>query len=246
MLRSHLQKAAWASYAADIPRGAKPIIKYYINPEITMVGGWGAFGPCPALATIRQTYREDYPHVAGAVPYSEGIHDDINRFAALRFAENPNLSVVEVARQYAEEWLGVTGSSASRIAEAIAHLGSDTGVDRAYFWTEYGTANPHADERVKALLDARALNPALKDNYRYWLLHYRAVCESFSVPTGPLSNEVLIAEAESARQAFLRLDPEYGRFVVGHHVSQLPGRSLWTWPRTFRTAWNRENTFLVA
>jgi len=84
----------------------------------------------------------------------------------------------------------------------------------------------------------------LQDNYRYWLLHYRAVCESFYVPTGSLSDDVLIAEAEKARQAFLRLEPEYGRYVVSQHTSKLPGRSLWTWPRTFRSSWERENSFI--
>ncbi len=246
MLRAHLRNAEWANFVADIPRGSKPIIKYYMNPEITMVNGWGAYGPCPALGIIRQTYREDYPHVTGAVPYSEGIHDDINRFAVMRYAENPNLSIADVARQYAEEWLGLKGSNASRIAEVIEGLGAEAGTDRAYFWTEYGLTKSNNDDRVKALIDVRAANPALQDNYRFWLLHYRALCESFSVPTGPLSTEVLVAEAEAARQAFLRLEPEYGRFVVGHHVSLLPGRSLWTWPRTFRTAWNRENGFLNA
>jgi hypothetical protein len=246
MLRSHLRKSGWVNFVADIPRGAKPIIKYYINPEITMVNGWGAYGPCPALPIIRRTYREDYLRVAGAMPYSEGIHDDVNRFAVLRYAVNPNLSVLDVAREYAEEWLGLKGSSASRVAEVIGGLGAEAGIGRAYFWTEYGTGNKDTDDRVKALIDARTLNPQLKDNYRYWLLHYRAICESFSSPSGSLSDEVLIAEAETARQAFLRLEPEYGRFVASHHVSLLPGRSLWTWPRTFRTAWKRENTFLAA
>jgi hypothetical protein len=95
-----------------------------------------------------------------------------------------------------------------------------------------------ADDRVRVLVEARALNPELKYNYRYWLLHCPSLCESFSVPTGSLGVEVLIAEAEIARQAFLQLEPEYGRFLVGHHISQLPGRSPWTWQRTFRL-WKR-------
>lgn len=245
MLRAQLRKTDWVDYVADIPRGAKPIIKYYMNPEITMVNGWGIYGPCPALPIIRQTYLQDYPHMAGAMPYSEGIHDDVNRFAVLRYASNPNLTVSGVARQYAEEMLELTGSSATRVAEAIAGLGNQAGSDRALFYTEYGPINPDADDRLKALIDARTLNPKLKDNYRYWLLQYRAACESFSVPTGPLNIDILIAEAEIARQAFLRLEPEYGRFLVGHHPSLLPGRSLWTWQRTFRGAWKRENTFFA-
>jgi len=244
MLRTHVKSDDWSNFVADIPRGAKPIIKYYINPEITMVSGFGVYGPCPALPAIRKIYRADYPHITGAVPYSEGIHDDINRFAILRFATDPNLSVMDVARQYAEEWLGLKGPDAVRVGEVIAGLGGEANTDRAYFWTEYGSSDPHCDDRLKVLVDVRAANPALQDNYRYWLLHYRAVCESFFVPTGSLSDDVLIAEAEKARQAFLRLEPEYGRYVVGQHVSKLPGRSLWTWPRTFRSSWERENSFL--
>ena len=246
LLRAQLKKSAWVDFIADIPRGVKPIIKYYINPEITMVDGWGVFGPCPALPAIRETYRRDYPHIGGAMPYSEGIHDDINKFAVLRFARNPNLTVQDVARQYAEEMLGITGGSAPRVADAIAGMGHHAGIERAYFHTDFGPDNPHADDRTRALIDARSSTPKLGDNYRYWLLHYRAVCESFSVPTGSLSADVLVAEAEMARQALLRLEPEYGRFLLGHHPSVLPGRSIWTWQRSFRAAWERENTFLAA
>lgn len=98
---------------------------------------------------------------------------------------------------------------------------------------------------MKVLIEVRALKPQVTDNYRYWLLHYRALCEFFSVVSGSLSDEVLISEAEMARHAFLRLEPEYGRYVVGHHVSRLPGRIPWAWPRTFRAAWRCENNFLA-
>lgn len=53
MLRARLTTADWVNLVADIPRGAKAIIKYYIDPEITMVNGWGLYGPCSALEVIR-------------------------------------------------------------------------------------------------------------------------------------------------------------------------------------------------
>ena len=60
----------------------------------------------------------------------------------------------------------------------------------------------------------------------------RAVCESFSTATGSLSIEVLRKEADIARAAFLRLEPEYGRFLANLAVWEKPGRLPVISPRT--------------
>ena len=242
MLRELLPKMAWVDYVWELPRGTKPVIRAAM-PETTMVNGWGKFGPCPLLPDIKRGYEYDLIHLSGVAQYSEGIHDDMNRFALLQFAQDPQRSVEDVARAYAEGWLKLSGRDAALAAQVIAGLGTLIANDRYFMSFDYGADNPQADERVKILLDLRGRSRTLEDNYRYWLLHYRAVSESFSTLAGPLSSDVLRKEADAARAALLRLEPEYGRFLANLHPSALPGRLAWNWPRTSSAAWKRENTF---
>jgi hypothetical protein len=245
LLRGLIGKAEWIDYVADIPRGVKPILKYYMNPEITMVGGWGSFGPCPLLPSIRRSYREDYGQVSASVTYSEGIHDDVNRFAVLAFACDPNRHVADVAAEYAGDWLRLSRGAARDVAEVIAGLGNPIRNQIGeYVHPRDGTDNPRADERLKILRDARQHVPALSDNYRYWLLHFRAVHESFSIIEGTISLETLVSEIRSARAALRRLEPEYGLFLDQKSRWLKPEISPWNWPRSFLYAWNRENGFV--
>jgi hypothetical protein len=209
-----------------------------------MINGWGKFGPCPVLADLKRGYEYDVPHLSGLAQYSEGIHDDVNRFALLQFAQTPGRSVEDVGRAYAEEWLSLSGRDAELTGQVIAGLGTEIVTDRIYVSPDYGADNPQADDRLKILLDARHRVPSLGENYRYWLLHYRAVCESFSTASGALSPDVLAKEADAARDALLRLEPEYGQFLAKQPAWLRPGRSPWNWPRSFRAAWLRENTFV--
>jgi hypothetical protein len=244
LLRQLLAKSDWVDFVAEIPRGVKPILKYYMYPEITMVGGWGRLGPCPILGNIRKAYREEYPYISASVTYSEGVHDDVNQFAVLQFAQNPNRTVKEVAQQYAEEWLNLGSTDAKQIAEVISGLGSEMLENRNYVDPNAGVDIPRADERIKVLMDVRKSNKTLRDNYHYWLLLYRAVCESFYVTEGPLKIETLYQELENAQQAFNRLEPAYGRHLSNQMVWRRPGYIPWNWPRSFHHAWYRENGFI--
>jgi hypothetical protein len=242
LLRDLLAKMAWVDNVWEFPRGPKPAIKAAL-PETTMVGGWGQYGPCPILADIKHGYEYDLPHLGGVAQYCEGIHDDVNRFALLQFAQDPQRSVESVARAYAEDWLKLSGPDAAQVGQVITGLGTEISQDRYYGSVNVGADNPHADDRVKVLLDVRARTRGLEDNYRYWLLHYRAVCESISVVSGALSIDVLRKEADAARAALLRLEPEYGQFLAKLHPSLMPGRLALNWPRTMGPMWKHENTF---
>jgi len=243
MLRELLPKMAWVDDVWELPRSCKPVIKAAM-PETTMVNGWGRFGPCPVLADLKRVYEYDRDQVSGVAQYCEGPHDDVNRFALLQFAQDPQRSVEDVARAYAEDWLKLSGRDAGQLGEVIAGLGTEITRDRNFMSpAEFGADNPQADERVKILLDVRTRSLGLEDNFRYWLLHYRAVCESLSCTAGSLSPEVLRKEADTARGAFLHLEPEYGQYLATQHASGQPGRLEWNWPRTFSAAWKREMTF---
>ena len=244
MLRGLLAHASWADYVWDLPRGPKPLIRAGMLPETTMSNGWGKYGPFPELADIKRGYQIDRKNLSGVSQYCEGIHDDVNRFALLNFARDPERSVRDVAHQYAQEWLHLTGHDAVEAAEVISGLGTKMIYDSYWTSPDYGVDNPHADDRVKILRDLRARSAALNDNFRYWLLHYRAVCESFCTSRGNLSVETLGQEADAARAALLRLEPAYGQYIAKLPAYLRPGRSPWNWPRSFKAAWEHENSFL--
>lgn len=244
MLRELLPHAPWVDYVWDLPRGPKPLIRAGMLPETTMSNGWGKYGPFPELADIKRGYEADRKNLSGVSQYCEGIHDDVNRFALLQFAREPERSVMNVAHQYAQDWLRLSGRDAVLAAEVISGLGTEIVSDRYWASPDYGANNPHADDRVNVLRELRSRSRRLEDNYRYWLLDYRAVCESFCTSRGVLSVETLCQEADAARAALLRLEPAYGQYIAKQPAYLKPGRSPWNWPRSFRAAWEHENSFL--
>jgi hypothetical protein len=244
LLREILATKSWVDYVWDLPRGPKPVIRAALFPETTMINGWGKYGPCPVLADIKRGYEYDLAHLSGVAQYSEGIHDDVNRFAILQFAQDPQRSVEDVAQAYAEDWLKLGGRDAALAGQVIAALGTEIQTDRLWASPESGTNDPQADDRVKILLDLRTRTRGLEDNFRYWLLHYRAVCESFSAASGPLSVDILRSEAGTARTALLRLEPEYGRFLDNQPPYVKPGRLALNWPRSFNAMLKHENSFV--
>jgi hypothetical protein len=243
LLRELLGKASWVDYVWDLPRGPKPAIRAVMLPETTMAGGWGRFGPCPLLPDIKRGYEYDLAHLSGVAQYCEGIHDDVNRFAVLQFAKDPQRSVQDVGRAYAEDWLGLSGRDAAMVGEAIGGMGNEI-INEWPNGLESGDNNPHADDRLKILIDVRSRTHAIEDNFRYWLLHYRAVCESFCVVSGSLSLDVLRKESQVARAAFRRVEPEYGDFLDKNPEYSNPGVMDMLWPRTCADMVKHENSFL--
>ena len=247
LLRKLINEVEWIDFVAEIPRGTKPVIKYYMNPEITMADGWGKYGPCPQLPLIKNIYEEEYQYISGSVTYSEGIHDDVNRFAVLQFAQNPNRSALDVASQYCREWLNLSGEDEKLMAEVIIGLGTHINVTRGLEYGNYkeGAYNPLADERLKTMIQIRKRNPAIRDNYRYWILQYRAIYESFSTAKGEYPIDTLNNEIKLARKEVSRLEPEYGKFI-NENLSRWDKPELvpWGWPRSFNYGWRHENSFV--
>lgn len=248
LLRTLLPGADWIDYVADIPRGCGvPFLKYYMVPETTMLRGWGKYGMAPALEEIVRGYRQDAPLMGGAVCYSEGIHDDINRFACLQLAADPSRTPDDLAAEYVERWLGISGTAGDRLSEVILGLGHPAGM-----WIGFdpysdpdrgGVHNPAADERVRLLWDAAGDANALETNGRYWLLRYRAVSEALSVNRGALPVADLVEDAERCRSRLSALEPEYGRFITELRPQLRPGEIPWVYPRTFTDAWAAEQSY---
>lgn len=237
-----LRQSPWVDYVADIPRGAgKPILKYYMNPETTMLGGWGKWGPCPILPIIERAIRSDTKNVVGQVQYVEGIHDDVNRFAIIRMASDGAATAQSVAEEYARTWLDLDGDCVREIGNVILSLGGGVWSDRTtYVDPNFCVPNPGADERVQKFIDLRAKFPKLVENYRYWLLHYRALAEAMNVIADTIPLEVLTSELVLCRTNFERLEPAYALWLSKLFPFLLPDQAPWVWPRSFHLAWKRE------
>lgn len=237
-----LKESAWVDYVADIPRGSgKPVLKFYMNPEITMLGGWGKWGPCPILKQIEKALRSDTKNIAGYVQYVEGIHDDVNRFAVLRMATDPEATANSVALEYASDWLNLLESDAKAFAKIILNLGGDVWSDRStYVDHNFCVPNPGADDRIEESLRIRENNPELSGNYRYWLLHYRALCEGMNIISEQIPLATLYDELHLCRENFARLEPAYAYWMSKNYPFLLPDQAPWVWPRSFHIAWQRE------
>jgi len=193
-----------------------------MSPEITMVDGWGKFGPSPKLEIIKKAFMDDY------------------RFASLQFAVNPAREVEDVAYQYAKEWLNLNDKDAKLMAEVIAGLGTQIIQNRDYVYFKDGTDNPLADERLKKLIQIRSRYPVVEDNYRYWLLNYRTVNECFSTIKGDLPLDELYNELALTKKQITRLEPEYGKHLAEMERWHKPELSPLGWPRSFNHIWIQE------
>ena len=237
-----LKSSDWVNYVADIPRGAgKPIIKYYMNPEITMLGGWGKWGPCPILKNIEKSIRTDTKNIAGYIQYVEGIHDDVNRFAVIRMASDETATAESVSREYAKDWLNLSGEWVNQIGDLILGLGGGVWSDRTtYVDPNFCIPNPGADDRVEMLIKARAKFPALNKNYRYWLLHYRALSEAMNIISEQIPVQKICDELLLCRKQFEILEPAYAYWLSTIFPFLLPDQAPWVWPRSYHFAWQKE------
>ena len=237
-----LKSSDWVDYVADIPRGAgKPIIKYYMNPEITMLGGWGKWGPCPILKNIEKSLRTDTKNIAGYIQYVEGIHDDVNRFAVIRMASDETATAESVSREYAKDWLNLSGEWVNQIGDLILGLGGGVWSDRTtYVDPNFCIPNPGADDRVELLIKARAKFPALNKNYRYWLLHYRALSEAMNIISEQIPVQEICDELLLCRKQFEILEPAYAYWLSTIFPFLLPDQAPWVWPRSYHFAWQKE------
>ena len=237
-----LKSSDWVDYVSDIPRGAgKPIIKFYMNPEITMLGGWGKWGPCPILKNIEKSIRTDTKNIAGYIQYVEGIHDDVNRFAVIRMASDETATAESVSREYAKDWLNLSGEWVNQIGDLILGLGGGVWSDRTtYVDPNFCIPNPGADDRVELLIKARAKFPALNKNYRYWLLHYRALSEAMNIISEQIPVQEICDELLLCRKQFEILEPAYAYWLSTIFPFLLPDQAPWVWPRSYHFAWQKE------
>lgn len=84
----------------DFP-GGKRMIAF---PEISMHGAypWGAYGANPMPSRFSNNYLSNGNLYCGALPYSEGIYEDINKFLMIGFYSEKDSSAHQLLRDYAK------------------------------------------------------------------------------------------------------------------------------------------------
>ncbi len=90
----------WVDYVmGPVPGADIPAVNF---PEISMLGvePWGGFGATPVPRHLQDTYSK-MDNLKGGWPYSEGLHEDMNKVAMLQLYWNPEQPVVETLREYA-------------------------------------------------------------------------------------------------------------------------------------------------
>ncbi|HUS62239.1 MAG TPA: hypothetical protein VMY34_08585 [Acidimicrobiales bacterium] len=78
-------------------------------PEISMFDAipWGGRGANPAPRKFEREMAELGEHIAGAMPYSEGRYEDLNKFVWSRLQWEPDADVADIVEEYCRYHFGV-------------------------------------------------------------------------------------------------------------------------------------------
>jgi len=175
-----LSRIAFGPHSQDLPAlaaaagDAYPLVLY---PDITHA--WHCQHPVPEFHPVyRQVYRRDAPSyrpaaiagvfqrsaqfATGSIPYSEGIHDDLNKAVWLSLAADPSLSPQSVVASYCQRHFPEQASQAAERAVPMLERN----------W-ELDPGDPQMAEPLGVLSEV-ADDPALPNNWRWRMLLLRA------------------------------------------------------------------------
>ncbi len=131
------RKPVWADYLLvdghtdQFPRyplehrvaGGLPLVNF---PEISMFGNgpWGGFGAIAAPGRFQKLWDQSAQHLSGGWPYSEGIHEDMNKAVNLQHYWGDQ-DALETIRQYAAyEFAPQVAEEVAAVACALESLQS--------------------------------------------------------------------------------------------------------------------------
>ncbi|MHC4123115.1 MAG: hypothetical protein ACYSSI_06025 [Planctomycetota bacterium] len=75
----------------------------YLNfPEITSCGAkpWVAYGANPKPVNFQGAWNVYRPYIKGIFPYSEGIHEDLNKVINTQLCWDPNRTTMDITKEY--------------------------------------------------------------------------------------------------------------------------------------------------
>lgn len=180
--------------------GGKRMIAF---PEISMHGcsPWGGFGANPMPGRLEENYRENGGLYCGALPYSEGIFEDVNKAMMLAFYSGRLRTADEVLREYARFEFCLDGEAAGkfvrmvRLLEGTLARRSENADGEPVAWEESGL--PWEDlrfvlsepdgaaeaERLASEID-RDLPEKIRNGWRWQILRLRAAIDCELVSNG--------------------------------------------------------------
>lgn len=126
-------------------------------------------GPTSRPRDMERIYRAISPYAAGSVPYTEGVHDDLNKVIWLQLGWDQERPVRTVVERYCRRWFGT----------AQAKQAADLMYDLEANWSRPLAGNeqvPAVAERLQALVDS--LGPGA--DWRCHMFLVRALIEQYA------------------------------------------------------------------
>ena len=168
-----------------------PVVRPIVNfPEISMWGlyPWGGFGANPLPKRFEKIWDSSKAVLAGGMPYSEGIFEDISKAQFSGYYWDRNARYSDVLAEYAEYEFGCgTGSDAVRLMELIEenHVSVRAAID---FYRAHPNENIAYEKQVLNLSAAKegaslakAIDEKLperrKASWRWRILYIRAILD---------------------------------------------------------------------
>ena len=180
-------------------------------PEISMFDAlpWGGRGANPAPRKFVREMQELGPHLAGAMPYSEGRYEDLNKHVWARLQWDPSLSPEQLALEYATEHFG---SECANDGAALLLALEEELRDLSRAGEVYEMA-----QRLQEQLPAWA-----RDGWRWQVVAARATFDGLRarLDSGDLSDEERTEVLGQLQQSYEHLQ---------HVISRHDDRSLWGW-----------------
>lgn len=121
----------------------------------------------PRPTELRTLHRIFSPYTVGSVSYSEGVHDDVNKSVWSALEWNKDADLRDVLLDYARMFF--YGADEEKIVDIIFLLEKN--------WQGDPVENPCIDFAYNNLCGLQNDYPALKDNWRFLLLLFRATCD---------------------------------------------------------------------
>ena len=145
--------------------GGLPLLNF---PEISMWGRspWGGYGANPLPTRFEGLWKQTQGKLAGGMPYSEGIYEDINEVICLQFYWQKSRAADDILKEYlAFEY---SPEVVEQLSEAIGLL------ERT--WIKRGPDSAAAFALLQKV-DAK-LTPQAKAAWRWRILYLRGLIDS--------------------------------------------------------------------
>lgn len=224
--------------------GGLPVISF---PEISMVGmwPWGGFGANPRIAHWQSYWDSLDARIAAAIPYSEGIYEDLNKVLQLQHGWDRRRPLCDIAREYAAAEFSPDTADAAvdamlKMEETLEH-GVDYGGVRDVMigggWdrivgatpTIYRTPKVTKPVRHASLLrriDAK-LPPEKRSAWRWRVLYLRALLDEELLRSGGRPTEASDRHFDELVRIYHAGEAEWivspvGRKELTRHRDRLP------------------------